>query len=113
MEELGEISFNLIKHQSFFWLGIGNSKIALYDDFRDSHMLPSEFINLIDYNIHNMNIKNGYVKNKYEYIVITSVQSPEDLYALMTEKNQEPRKQWLRRLKIINLTDIDDIQNLI
>lgn len=104
-------TFNLIKHDGNFWVGVGESKIALYDDFRDSHMKPSEFINLIDYNIHNMNIKNGSVKNKYEVIILTSVQSPELLYSCVTERDQEPKKQWLRRLNIIHLLNFNDINN--
>ena len=55
---------------------VGDSPIALYDDFRDSHMKPSEFINFIDYNVHGLNIKNGEIQNNYKYIIITSVQDP-------------------------------------
>lgn len=106
-------TFNSIKHEGNFWIGIGESKIALYDDFRDSHMKPSEFINLIDYNIHNMNIKNGSVKNNYEIVILTSVQSPELIYLNMTEKDQEPKKQWLRRLNIIHLLNFNDINNFL
>ena len=104
-------TFNTLKREGGFWLGIGNSKAALYDDFRDSHMKPSEFINFIDYNKHNLNIKNSKALNEYEFIVITSVQNPKEIYKLVQEKDQEPRKQWLRRLKIINLINKDDINS--
>jgi hypothetical protein len=93
--------FNEIKYCNGFWIGVDANSIcdvALYDDFRDGHMYPSEFINFIDYNTHNMNIKNGFVKNTFKYIFITSIQSPEELYAKSTTVNEEPKKQWLRRI---------------
>lgn len=99
--------FNEIKCCNGFWIGVdvqNRSDIAFYDDFRDSHMVPSEFINFIDYNVHNMNIKNGHVKNHFKLIFITSIQSPFELYSKFTENNEEPKKQWLRRItEIINL----------
>lgn len=97
-------TFNLVKYENNFWIGASEiSEVCLYDDFRDSHMKASEFINFIDYNIHPMNVKNGSIKNKYKLIIITSVQSPEDLYKNVQEKDQEPKKQWMRRMKIIYL----------
>lgn len=97
-------TFNLVKYENNFWMGVSEkSKVALYDDFRDSHMKPSEFINFIDYNVHPMNIKGGSIKNKYEYVIITSVQNPEDLWKNVQEKDEEPKKQWMRRLKVIHL----------
>ena len=85
-----------VKYSNKFWIGV-NTKVdvALYDDFRDSHMTPSEFINFIDYNIHNLNIKGGYVKNKFRHIFITSIQNPEEIYKNCPE---EYREQWLRRM---------------
>jgi len=91
---------NIIKYENGFYSGIGDAKTAIYDDWRDSHMKPSEFINLIDYNIQNMNIKGGSVKNKYMLIIITSVQRIEDIYPMMI--NNEPRKQWMRKIKVID-----------
>ena len=97
-------TFNLVKYENSFWMGVSEkSEIALYDDFRDSHMKPSEFINFIDYNIHPMNVKGGSIKNKYKRIIITSVQSPQNIYKGVTEKDEEPMKQWLRRMEIINI----------
>lgn len=92
---------HIVKYESTFYHGVGNGKgIAIYDDFRDSHMKASEFINFIDYNVHKMNIKGGSQTNNFNRIFITSVQHPEEIYANMAD---EPRKQWLRRIEIINL----------
>ena len=91
---------NLVKHVNDFWEGVGKSKVALYDEFRDSHMKASEFINFIDYNKQIMNIKGGQKLNNYELIIITSIQHPKEIYKNMPE---EAREQWLRRIKIIDL----------
>lgn len=102
-----EDRFDRVKHENGFWIGVSQShdvKIAWYDDFRDNHMKPSEFINFIDYYSNPMNIKGGYVLNHYDKIFITSVQDPEEIYAGM--KDQEPRRQWLRRMKIIHMTSL-------
>lgn len=100
-KEKGYQKINMVKYENGFWLGIGKSKCAIYDDFRDSHMKPSEFINFIDYNIHPMNVKGGVKKNLYQLIIITSVQDPKYLYENMTNRD-EPAKQWLRRMTIIH-----------
>lgn len=106
MKEIGKEKFNMVKFENGFWHGIGNAKIALYDDFRDTHMKPTELINFIDYYIHPMNIKGGSVKNKYEKIYITSIQDPEKIYNNMPE---EYKKQWIRRIKKIFQLAIDQI----
>ena len=73
---------NMIKYEGSFWHGVADgSLVAIYDDFRDHHMPPSEFINLIDYNIHSMNVKGGSVKCNYKYVIITSIQDPYKIYA--------------------------------
>ena len=117
-KKIKSTKFNEVKYSNGFWVGVNSDNItdvALYDDFRDSHMRASEFINFIDYNTHNMNIKYGNVKNTFKYIFITSIQSPYDIYADYNQKNakdsgglfssninrqngdkDEPRKQWLR-----------------
>jgi len=100
--ELGT-KINLIKYVNNFYMGIGSAKIALYDDFRDSHMRPAEFINLIDYNKQLMNIKNGQKINDYELIIITSVQNINDIYKNVKD---EPRKQWIRRIVVIDMFPI-------
>jgi len=99
---------NMIKFDNNFYIGVGSAKIAIYDDFRDSHMKASEFINLIDYNIHHMNIKGGEKQNKYNLIIITSIQKIKDIYRNM---NGEPRKQWERRIQLIDLYKEEDDDN--
>lgn len=101
--DLGFEKINIVKYDGSFWHGIGLCKIAIYDDFRDSHMKPSEFINFIDYNVHPLNIKGGSKLNKYEVIIITSVQNPHWIYQGINDI--EPHKQWLRRMTIIELDE--------
>lgn len=91
--------FNVISYENSFYQGLGSAKIAIYDEFRDSHMKASEFIKFIDYNIHIMNTKGGERQNKYELIFITSVQRLSEIYHNMTD---EPRKQWERRIELID-----------
>ena len=92
---------SLVKFDGNFWHGVNeNGKIAVYDDFRDSHMKASEFINFIDYNKQRMNIKGGGLLNNYNLIIITSVQPLESIYRNMIG---EPRQQWLRRIEEIKL----------
>jgi Cdc6-like AAA superfamily ATPase len=101
-----------VKYINGFWIGIDINtigEIALYDDFRDDHMNVSEFINFIDYNIHNMNIKNGCIKNKFKYIFITSIQSPYEIYKNYIDN--EPKIQWLRRIHKIIYKDKKIINN--
>lgn len=97
--------WNSIKREGEFWHGVTEgTKVALYDDFRDNHMKPSEFINLVDYNTHTMNVKGGSVRNTYEFIVITSVQDLMSIYYDYCQKNSdEPSKQWMRRVKEVKL----------
>lgn len=97
--------FSNAKFDGTFWSGIKNHKcnIILVDDFRDSQMKAAEFINLIDYNKHTMNRKNGSELNDYNIVIITSIQNPEHIYPNM--KDKEPKKQWLRRMQIIKIGD--------
>lgn len=98
---------SMVKHTNEFWMGVGSGRnIALYDDFRDSHMKASEFINFIDYNRHPMNIKGGSCTNDYQLIIITSVQPLCNIYRKM---QGEPRQQWLRRVTEIQLGDYGTI----
>ena len=91
--------FNEVKYDGSFWHGVTEDcAVCLYDDWRDSHMKPAEFINFIDYNRHVMNVKGGSMRNNYTRIYISSVQPPENIYKSV---NGEPRKQWERRMKII------------
>lgn len=99
---------NMIKYENGFYNGVGTAKIALYDDFRDSHMKPSEFINLIDYNKHYMNIKGGQKLNEYNLIIFTTVQRLENIYLKMLD--EEPRQQWERRIEEIKLGIEEDLK---
>lgn len=100
LKSLGYKKANIVKYENGFWNGIpttGTAECCIYDDWRDSHMKPSEFINFIDYNTHTLNIKGGAVRNDYKTIVITTVQRPDEIYRNI---GGEPRLQWLRRMKI-------------
>ena len=101
MKERGITEFDEAKHIGDFWHNVDGTGCCVYDDFRDSHMKPSEFINFIDYNIHNLNVKGGSVRNLYSTIIITSVQRLDCIYLNMA--NDEPRQQWERRIKVIDL----------
>lgn len=97
--------FNEVKYDGAFWHGVTEDcPVCLYDDWRDSHMKPAEFINFIDYNRHVMNVKGGSMRNNYTRIYITSVQPPEDIYGKV---EGEPRKQWERRMKIVHINSLE------
>lgn len=100
-EDIYDCGTDFIKYENGFYLGTTPSaKVAIYDDFRDSHMKPSEFINLIDYNKHWMNIKGDSVLNNYLLIIFTSVQKFNKIYRNVDD---EPRAQWERRVNVINM----------
>lgn len=100
MLDMGIEEFDRVKCENGFWIRTTGEGVALYDDFRDSHMKASEFINFIDYNCQPLNIKGSSVLNKYHTIFITSVQSPNQIYKNMGD---EPKLQWLRRMECINV----------
>lgn len=100
-EDMHNCGTDFIKFVNGFYLGTTpTAKVAIYDDFRDSHMSASEFINLIDYNKHWMNIKGDSILNNYNIIVITSVQKFSTIFRNVDE---EPRQQWERRVKVIDM----------
>lgn len=93
--------FEELKHIGEFWHGVIDGKgTCVYDDWRDSHMTASEFINFIDYRVHSLNIKGGSVKNNYTKIFISTVQDPNEIYRNL---QGEPREQWMRRITIIDM----------
>lgn len=92
---------NIISYENGFYMGLGSAKIAIYDEWRDSHMKPSEFIKLIDYNKHMMNIKGGNKRNDYELIIITTIQKIKSIYNNC--RHIEAKKQWMRRIEVINM----------
>lgn len=99
VQEIGDAEFNEVKFDGNFWHGVTEDcDIALYDDWRDGHMKPTELINFIDYNCHIMNVKGGTCRNNYKKIYITTLQDPEQIYKNVPE---ETKKQWLRRIKEI------------
>lgn len=104
MEEKGIDEFDEVKHDynHGFWLDCDGTGCCVYDDFRDYHMTASEFINFIDYNIHNLRIIGGSVKNKYTTIIITTIQQIDTIY-LNANNIEEDRSQWNRRIKVIDM----------
>lgn len=97
--EKGFDEYDLIAHDDKgFWLNTDGTGAAIYDEFRDSQMPAHEFISFIDYNIHNLRVFGGSIKNKYELIVITTVQDIDTIYHNLQD---EPRRQWLRRMNVI------------
>lgn len=100
-EEVHDCGTDFIKFVNGFYLGTTtNSRVAIYDDFRDNHMSASEFINLIDYNKHWMNIKGDSFLNNYNLIIITSVQK---FSRIFRNVDDEPRAQWERRVEVIDM----------
>lgn len=100
-KENGYDEITIVSYEGGFWNGVNTDcKVAIYDEFRDSCMKPSEFIKFIDYNKHHLNIKGGSELNNYELIIITSVQDPKKIYPNIGD---EPREQWLRRMEIIDM----------
>lgn len=100
-EESLNCGTDMIKYVNGFYLGTTpTARVAIYDDFRDSHMTASEFINLIDYNKHWINIKGDSILNNYNVIILTSVQKFTRIYSRMDD---EPRRQWERRVQVIDM----------
>ena len=98
---IGKETFNLVKYENSFWIGASvDVRIALYDDWRDSHMKASELLNFIDYNKQLMNVKGGFLLNSYEVIIITSIIRLKDIYKNVLD---ESRYQWERRTTEIYL----------
>ena len=99
-----EMFFDEVKYLNGFYSGVNleyPSEVAVFDDFRAGIMKPEEFINLIDYRVHNLNIKGTECKNNYKLIVFTSVQKLSSIYRNV--EDYERREQWERRINLINL----------
>lgn len=100
LKEKGYEEFDEIKYDGKFWLNVVDGKgAAVYDDFRDSQLEASEFINFIDYNEHNLRIIGGSMRNKYNLIIITTVQLIDEIY----QWSNEPMVQWIRRINVIDM----------
>lgn len=79
---------------------------AIYDEWRDWHMEPTEFLKLIDFYCKDMRVLYGYTKNNYKHILITTTQ---DLNEIYTRKHEDP-KQWYKRItRYINLDTGEDM----
>lgn len=99
--EKGFDEFDVVKNDGKFWLNVdGSGGAAIYDEFRDSQLPASEFISFIDYNINNLRVFGGSIKNKYELIIITTVQPIDEIYHNLPD---EPRQQWIRRVNVIDM----------
>lgn len=63
IEDENDMFFDELKFdKNGFYSGVNlenPTEVAVFDDFRAGNMKPEEFINLIDYRVHNMNIKGG------------------------------------------------------
>ena len=104
IEEENEMYFDEVKYINGFYTGVNleyPTEVAIFDDFRAGNMKPEEFINLIDYRIHNMNVKGTEAKNNYKLIIFTSVQRLASIYKNV--EDYERREQWERRIKVINM----------
>lgn len=105
IEEEDQMYFDEVKYdKNGFYQGICEDnpcEVAVFDDFRAGIMKPEEFINLIDYRVHNLNIKGGSVKNKYQLIIFTSVQKLRDIYKNV--ESFERREQWERRIEVVDM----------
>ncbi|AYP28810.1 MAG: replication-associated protein [Tirithivirus golfim] len=106
LAENGYEECDMISYENGFYNGVSDGCGAcIYDDWRPSDMKASEFIKMIDYNVHPMNVKGGHVLNRYRIVIITSIIKPQHIYTGLTS---EAREQWMRRMKIIDLTPTND-----
>lgn len=105
--------YDKIEYSNNFYIGVSDdSKACIYDDFRPSDMKVNEFIKFIDYYINNLNVKGGSYKNNYELIIITSIRNPHNIYRNCTDR-EETNTQWIRRMNIINMDEINDINQFL
>lgn len=104
LEEKGYDDFDELKHDDKgFWLNVVDGcGAAVFDDFRDSQMPACEFINFIDYNVHNLRVFGGSMRNNYNLIIITTIQPIDTIY-LNANHIEEDRNQWMRRIKVIDM----------
>lgn len=109
LNELGAIRADSVCYVNGFWNGVSDAcDFAIYDDFRDSDLPAVEFIKFIDYTVKILNVKGSYIKNKYKYIFITSIQDPSSMFG----KEFEEAKQWLRRMKIYQFISPKDYKEV-
>lgn len=104
---IGKNIYCSVKYENNFWMGVSDTEWCLYDDWRDYHMKPNEFINFVDYNKHLMNVKGGRKMNNFKYIIITNIFKLDNIYK---NAKDEQRGQWERRVRNIDLeTWLEDL----
>ena len=105
-DKFEKIKFNRVSYNYYCWNGVTDKcEIALYDDFDDNSINSIEFKHFIDHDIQLLNTQNGYIRNNYKLIIITSTQNPQDLF----KGSKVDKNQWLSRItKIIDLTPKKD-----
>lgn len=105
--KFGNTEFSYVSHKGKYWSGLEyDCKIALYENFKDKDVDLDEFIHFIDSYKQQLEIKQGYITNNYELVIITSVQNPKDIYKEYSEEDRQ-RIYW-RITKIIDLTQRKD-----
>ena len=89
---------NNIYYDGLNWYGIGTAQIAIYNHFRSKQLNYYEMLEFIDYHIHDLKTKNGYVKNNYKLIIFNSIEKPLYIYDNIS---LEKRFELLGKFKII------------
>ena len=94
-----------VSYKRSFWFNTTGAKIAVYKDWKCSHMKDDVFVSFIDYNKHWMNIRHGSSLNEYDLVIITSTEKLSDIYPNI---RGEYRVMWERRLKVVDLYHDND-----
>lgn len=102
-EDIGKIQIN----NNFFKITKDNAKCFVIEEFRDSQLKASEFLQFTDKYGYNANIKGDFQFLRPEMIIICSIIEAEDLYKNINEIN----KQFLRRIS--KYYEMDENHNLI
>lgn len=90
---------NVVSFDGKYWKGIGEkSKIAIYDNFKETHMSCFEFLEFVDKEIHELLTLSGKIKNQYNLIIISSVFNPEYIYVSCNQDIQEQIKQSINKV---------------
>lgn len=87
-----------------WWDGYDAHEDVILDDLRSNHIEFTELLNLLDRYGKRIEHKGGMRQFRAKRIIITSIYSPEEMYAGMQERsrNKEPIEQLLRRIDIIH-----------
>lgn len=92
---------DIVKYDGKYWTGFNEGiEWGIYEEWRDYHMKPTEFINFIDYYSQRMRVLYGFKDNNYKHIIITTVQDLATIY----RSSSEDKFQWFKRItRYINL----------